>query len=73
MEKSPAGQEQPGIGDLPHPIMGEVQLVPHRLEHVLTHHLLDRLRRVALFHAAGRLQQGKSNWRPMTAATAATC
>jgi hypothetical protein len=59
MEESSAGQEQPAIGDLPDPIMGEVQLVPHRLEHVLTHHLLDRLRRVALFHPAGRLQQGK--------------
>jgi hypothetical protein len=33
--------------------VGEVQLVPRRLEDMVTHHLLDRLRRAALVHAGG--------------------
>ena len=57
MEEPPAGREQPAIRDLANPIVGEVQLVPDGLEHVVADHLLDRLRRVALFHAAGGLEE----------------
>ena len=67
------GGEQPAIRDVADPIVGEVQLVPHGLEHVVANHLLDRLRRVALVHAAGGWRSVKSNRRPMTAATAASC
>ena len=51
------GREQPAIRDLADPIVGEVQLVSHGLEHVVADHLLDRLRRVALVHPAGGLEE----------------
>ena len=57
VEEPTARREQPAIRDLADPIVGEVQLVPHGLEHVLANHLLDRLCRVALVHAAGGSKQ----------------
>ena len=62
MEEPAARGEQPTIRDIPDPIVGEVQLVSHGLEHVVADHLLDRLRRVAFLHPAGGLESVKSNW-----------
>ena len=57
MEEPPAGRKQPAIRDVANPIVREVQLVPHGLEHVVANHLLDRLRRVALVHSAGGMEE----------------
>ena len=59
VEEPPARREKPAIRNLAHPIVGEVQLVPDRLEHAVPDHLLDRLRRVALFHTAGGAEEGE--------------
>ena len=57
VKEPPAWLEQPAIGDVSHPVVREVQLVSHRLEHVVAHQLLDGLGRIAFVHGAGRLKQ----------------
>ena len=57
MEEPSARREQPAIRDLADPIVGEVQLVSHGLEHLVADYLLDRRRRVALVHLADGVEE----------------
>jgi hypothetical protein len=57
MEEPSPGREEPAMGGGAHTIVSEVQLVPHRLEHMVAHHLLDGFRGIAFVHLAGRSKE----------------
>jgi hypothetical protein len=59
MQEAAAGREEPLVGHVADPVMGEVQQVAVGLEHVMANHLLDRFRDVALVHAAGGPEEGE--------------
>ena len=73
MKETTARRKQAAIRDVADPIVGEVQVIPHGLEHALANHLFDGFRHVALVHAARGWSSVKSNRRPMTAAAATNC